>query len=160
MLFEPAGAGVAQELPRAAECRRHREDQPEDRAQRQGAAVQRRLGPGRRDPDRILLAEVPNRVRLQGCQAILGAGGFHERQGDAGREFRQLLPVHGDLLAAIVRQNGGPERRQHAGLENDLQGAKIHAEDFKFARQNGRGIFNRRQDFQAAEIGRIHAKAA
>ncbi len=62
VLFEPAGAGVAQELPRAAECRRHREDQPEDRAQRQGAAVQRRLGPDRRYPDRILLAEVPDRV--------------------------------------------------------------------------------------------------
>ena len=29
-------------------------------------------------------------------------------------------------------------------LKNRLQGAKIHAADFKFARQNGRGIFNRR----------------
>ena len=32
-------------------------------------------------------------------------------------------------------------------FEDHLQGAKIHAADFKFARQKWRGVFNRRQYF-------------
>jgi hypothetical protein len=63
---------------------------------------------------------------------------------------RQLLPVHGDLLAAIVRQSGGPKRRRHVGLEDRHQGAEIHAAEIKFARQKRRGVFNRREDFPSS----------
>ena len=63
------------------------------------------------------------------------------------RQFRQLLAVHGDLFADIVSQNGVPGQSQHAGLEDHLQGAEIHAADIKFARQKWRGVFNPRQYF-------------
>jgi len=64
------GAGLAQALPRMAECRHRRQDPPEDRAEREGAVVQQRPGPVQRGPDRLLRLEVPDRAQLQGRQAM------------------------------------------------------------------------------------------
>lgn len=39
-------------------------------------------------------------------QTILGAGRFHERQGNTSGQCSQLFSLYGDLFAAFVRQNG------------------------------------------------------
>ena len=62
----------------------------------------------------------PFQAQLQVCiRTALGAGRFHERQGNASRKFRQFLPVHGDLFAESSWQPQPPVQR-HMGFFHAL----------------------------------------